>query len=227
VTETASSSAEISRRAALVRDRICDAGGNPELVRLLAVTKGFGPQMISDAVTAGLDLLGESYVQEFVAKVRSLPEGVLRVPTWHFVGRLQRNKVRSLPAVDVIQSVDRRSLAAEIARRRPGQRVLVQVNISGEAQKGGCALAEVSDLVSYCRDDGLRVDGLMGIAAQTGAEAAFEQFAKLSSLADELDLPERSMGMTADLEAAVRAGSTIVRVGTAIFGPRSTPSEVP
>lgn len=212
--------AELARKAALVRDRICAAGGDPSVLRLLAATKGFGPQIVSDAVDAGLDLLGESYVQEFAAKFHSLPEHVALAPSWHFIGRLQRNKVRLLPPVEVIQSVDRRSLASEIARRRPGQRILVQVNISGELQKGGCPPTEVSELVRYCLDEGLEVDGLMGIAAQTGAEAAFEQYVLLAALADELDLRERSMGMTSDLEAAVRAGSTMVRVGTAIFGPR-------
>lgn len=223
---TGSAGAEVARKAALVRDRICEAGGDPAAVRLLAVTKGFEAQIVSDAVDAGLDLLGESYVQEFAAKVRSLPEHVVLAPTWHFVGRLQRNKVRSLPPVDVIQSVDRQSLAAEIARRLPGQRILVQMNISGEPQKGGCPPAEIADLVGYCADAGLRVEGLMGIAAQARAEVVFEQFAKLRSLADELGLQERSMGMSGDLEAAVRAGSTIVRIGTAIFGPRPSHSKI-
>jgi len=215
-----SAAGNIARNVEVIRDRITHAGGDPGAIRLLAVTKGFGPHVVSDAVDAGLDLLGESYVQEFVAKLESLPDKVASAPSWHFVGRLQRNKVRSLPSVDVVQSVDRKSLAAEIARRRPGQRILVQVNISGEAQKGGCRLVDVAELVKYCTDMGLSVDGLMGVAAQTNPEAALQQFVSLSSLADQLDLRERSMGMTADLEAAVRAGSTMVRVGSALFGPR-------
>ena len=214
-------SAVVAERAEKIVARIAAAGGDPTHVRVMAVTKAFGSDAIEAAVCAGLTLIGESYVQEFVGKVDEL--GASMAPEYHFIGRLQRNKVRQLPAaVDTIQSVDRSSLASEIARRRPGQKVLVQVNIGNEAQKGGCAVTDAAALVAECVELGLHVDGLMGVAELAGDDEVFGQYSTLDRLADELGLRVRSMGMTGDLELAVRAGSTMVRVGTALFGPRPT-----
>ena len=140
---------------------------------------------------------------------------------WHCIGRLQRNKVRTIaPLVELWQSVDRLSLAAEIARHAPGAAVLVQVNVSGAEQQGGVAPTQAPAVVEGCRDLGLEVRGLMAIGANGPAEAARPGFRALRELADRLDLPERSMGMSADLEVAVQEGATLVRVGSALFGPR-------
>jgi uncharacterized pyridoxal phosphate-containing UPF0001 family protein len=124
------------------------------------------------------------------------------------------------PFVSLWQSVDRLSLASEIARRAPGAEVLVQVDVSHEAAKGGCPASFVPAMVEGCRDLGLVVRGLMAVGPMGPPELARAGFRALSSLADELDLRERSMGMSDDLEVAVQEGSTMVRLGTALFGPR-------
>ena len=213
--------ADVAARLAALRARITAAGRDPDDVTIMAVTKAFGPDAVDAALAVGLETLGENYVQEMVAKspLVTVPVGVR--PQWHFIGRLQRNKVRLLAGlVDVIETLDRSSLAREIARRLPAQRVFVQVNISGEPQKGGCAVGEVEALVGEARELGLRVEGLMGVAAAGDLSRAREQFRTLRELADDLGLEQRSMGMTADLEAALAEGSTIIRVGSALFGPR-------
>jgi uncharacterized pyridoxal phosphate-containing UPF0001 family protein len=140
---------------------------------------------------------------------------------WHWIGRLQRNKVRQLaPLVSLWESVDRPELAAEIAARAPGAAVLVQVNVAGASTQGGCHPTAVGPLVAACRDLGLDVRGLMAIGAQGSPEVVRAGFRTVRSLADDLGLSERSMGMSGDLEAAVAEGATAVRVGTALFGPR-------
>lgn len=207
-------------RVETVRNRIADAGGDPERVALLAVTKGFGPEVALAAAAAGLVDLGENYAQELVAKAPVLSEADAEV-RWHFIGRLQRNKVRSLaPFVSLWQTVDRLQLGLEIAKRAPGAEVLVQVNVSDEPQKGGCAPGEVGDLVAALGDAGLRVEGLMTVGRTGSPDEARSGFALLRSLADDQALAVRSMGMSGDLEAAVAEGATMVRVGSALFGPR-------
>jgi pyridoxal phosphate enzyme (YggS family) len=215
----------VARRLAVVRDRIAAAGGDPGL-RVVAVTKGFGPDAIAAAASVGLRDVGENYAQELLAKLPAVPPAArpfaVRV---HFIGRLQSNKVRALaPIVDVWQSVDRFSLATPLARHAPGAAVLVQVNVSDEPGKGGCAPTDAPGLVASLRDAGLRVDGLMAVGRTGEAEAARAGFRLLRRLADDLGLAERSMGMTDDLEVAVEEGSTMVRVGAALFGPRPRPA---
>jgi len=206
--------------AAALRQRIADAGGDPDHVRIVAVTKGFPAEVPAAALAAGLDDLGESYAQELATKAGQLA-GAVPAPRWHFIGRLQRNKVRLVaPHVHLWQSVDRVELGAEIARRAPGASVLVQVNPAGEAQKGGCVPEEAADLVAVLRDQGLDVRGLMAVAPAAGPEVVEPALRRVAVLADDLALPERSLGMSGDLEVAVRAGSTMVRVGTALFGDR-------
>lgn len=207
---------------ARVRERIVDAGGDPDVVRLVAVTKGHPVEAVQAALGAGLTDLGESYAQELVAKADQLaeadPEARVR---WHAIGGLQRNKVRLLaPHVALWQSVDRLSLAGEIARRAPGAAVLVQVNVSGAEQQGGCPPTRVASVVEGCRDLDLEVRGLMAIGARGTPDEVRAGFRRLRALADQLELPERSMGMSGDLELAVAEGATMVRVGTDLFGPR-------
>ena len=211
----------VEARLAALRERL-DAAGGQRPVELVAVTKGFGADVVELALALGLRSVGENYAQELLAKHAELgPTPAGGPPRWHFLGRLQRNKVRQLaPVVAVWESVDRPALADEIARRAPGATVLVQANLSGEPQKGGVPLEEVPDLVARCRADGLDVVGLMGVGPTGPPERARSGFRALVALADELGLPVRSIGMSADLEVAVEEGATEVRVGRALFGER-------
>ena len=202
-----------------VRERIVAAGGHPERITVVAVTKGFGVEAVEAAREAGATHVGENYAQELLAKAEAMAPGP--APLWHFIGGLQTNKVRRVAhLVDLWESVDRPSLGAEVAKRAPGARVLAQVNISGEATKSGCQPENTATLVSELRDLGLDVRGLMGVAAPGDDGRARAQFGRLAEQAAALELADLSMGMSADLEAAVAEGATIVRVGTALFGPR-------
>ena len=197
---------DVTAALAEVRRRIGDE------VRVVAVTKGHGVDAVRAALAAGLTDVGESYAQEL--REKASVEGV----SWHFVGRLQTNKVRQVAdLVHLWQSVDRAALVDEIARRAAGAAVLVQVNVSGEPQKGGCDPAVAPALVAHCQDAGLDVRGLMTVGHPADPRPGFRL---LAGLADDLGLPERSMGMSGDLEVAVEEGATMVRVGRALFGPR-------
>jgi hypothetical protein len=213
---------DLPGRVAAVRDRIAEAGGDPGAVRLVAVTKGFDAGVVREALDAGLADIGESYVQELVGKATELGESAgERGLRWHFVGRLQRNKVRkAAPHVWLWHSVDRLALGAEIARWAPGAAVLAQVNASGEASKAGCEPSMAPALVDGLVDLGLHVHGLMTIAPAGPAEGARPAFRTLRELAGRLGLGELSMGMSDDLEVAVQEGATMVRVGRDLFGPR-------
>lgn len=217
-------------RAALDRvlDRVADAGGDPESITVVAVTKGFGPEAPIAALRAGLVDLGENYAQELRDKAEVVAEAVAGAdgpdPRWHFIGRLQSNKVRMVAdRVACWQSLDRSSVVDEVAKRVPGGRALIQVDAAGEHGKGGASLDDAPGLVRRARDAGLQVTGLMAVGVAGDDRATEEAFRATSALADRLDLPERSLGMSADLAAAVRAGTTMIRVGTALFGPRPTP----
>jgi PLP dependent protein len=200
------------------------AGRDPREITLVVVTKSVAVDAIREVLVAGATDVGENRAQDLVAKARALGTDDTGAPRWHFVGRLQRNKVRAVaPYVALWQSVDRDELATEIARRAPGARVLVQVNVAGEAQKGGCAPADTPGLVARCRAHGLDVEGLMTVPPE--AADPTPSFVTLRSLSDELGLATCSMGMSGDYERAIRAGATMVRVGSAIFGPRPADSD--
>ena len=214
--EVSSGNGEVAARLADVRARIRRAGGDPERVKVLAVTKGFGPDAVVAARAAGLTDIGENYASELQAKAPG-PPGT----RWHFLGAVQRNKVGALaPLVEVWQGVARFSEGERIARFAPGARVLVQVDYTGLPGRNGCAAADAPALTEALRGLDLVVQGLMTVAPPDPS-AADAAFGSLGRLADALDLPERSMGMSGDLEAAVAAGSTMVRVGRALFGERS------
>lgn len=206
---------EVAARLAAVRARIGRAGGDPDRVRVLAVTKGFGPEAVEAARGAGLTDIGENYSAELQAKAPG-PAGT----QWHFLGAVQRNKVRALaPLVDVWQGVARFAEGERIARFAPGARVLIQVDYTGLPGRNGCAPEDAPALAEALGGLDLRLQGLMTVAPPDPS-AADAAFGSLGRLADQLGLPERSMGMSADLEAAVAAGSTMVRVGRALFGER-------
>jgi pyridoxal phosphate enzyme (YggS family) len=208
----------VADRLAAVQERVADAAarsGRPaSAVRLVVVTKGVAPPVMQAALDAGATDLGENRAQELLAKA---PELETR-PTWHFIGRLQRNKVGALaPLVDVWQSVDRIELGRAIAGRAPGATVLAEVNVADDPAKAGVAPEEAPALVDGLRSAGLSVDGLMTIPA-AGRDPR-PAFAALRMLAERLELTEVSMGMSDDFEVAVEEGATIVRVGRAIFAP--------
>lgn len=189
-------------------------------VTLVAVTKGHPIEVAHAAYAEGLRVLGENYAQDLVAKAPDLPDDV----AWHFIGRLQRNKVKALAAhVALWQSVDRPSVVREIAKRAPGAAVLVQPNLSGDPTKGGCPREETAALVDDARAQGLDVQGLMGVGIFGDRERTADAFAWLVTTADRLELPVRSIGMTDDMDLALRAGSTMVRVGRSLFGERPPP----
>ena len=207
----------VAERYEALRSRVTGAGGQG--VTVIAVTKAFGPWAVDAAAACGIADIGENYAQECVAKLAEASAAPM--PRVHFVGRLQRNKVRMLAgSVDVWQTVDRVALAREIGRRAPGAEVMIQVNISGEETKAGCAPGDTESLASAAGDAGLRLVGLMGVGPLGPPEEARDGFRRLRRLVDSLGLPHCSMGMTDDLEVAVAEGATMVRVGRSLFGVR-------
>jgi pyridoxal phosphate enzyme (YggS family) len=200
------------------------AGRSPDHVLLIAVSKTMEAERIRLAIEAGVAALGENRVQEAKEKIAALGHPV----PWHLIGSLQTNKARDAARLfDWIHSVDRLELAQELSRRA-GDRVLnvlLQVNLGDEPQKGGVAPEEVKRLAeSVAGLPGLRVRGLMAIPpVAENPEQTRPHFRRLRELRDELGFEHCSMGMSADYEVAIEEGATMVRVGTAIFGPRTAP----
>lgn len=213
-----------------VKDRISAAaervGRSAEDIVLVAVTKTVGIDRIEEALAAGVTDIGENYVQDALAKFEAIG---LRA-RWHMIGHLQTNKVRIAVGIfDLIQTVDSVKLAREIGKRSVAigktSDVLIEVNISGEESKFGVAPDQALDLAEEVLGiEGVRLQGLMGIAPFVDNQAVIRRsFAKLKKLWDELPIDHRvwlSMGMTSDFEIAIEEGSNMVRIGTAIFGPR-------
>lgn len=217
--------AEVQRRQDALADRLhalrarIDAAGG-SAVALLPVSKGHPVEAAVAARRIGLVELGENYAQELVAKALVV-EAAAGAVGWHFIGQLQTNKIRTMvDHVHTWQSVDRLKVGREIARRAPGARVFAQVNLSSETQKGGCSFADLDELIDQLRGLDLDVAGLMGVGAADDERTTAQGFAALRTAVDRLGLVECSMGMTADLELAIREGSTMVRVGSDLFGPR-------
>jgi len=212
-----------------VRERIalaCQrAGRDPSSVQLVSVSKGHSEQLIRVAYDAGMRLFGENYAQELAAKATGL--GDLPEIRWRFIGHLQRNKIKLIErARATVDTVDSSRLAEAISTRAAARggsvEVLIQVNIGDETQKSGCQPNELPALVASVRAlPNVTLRGLMTVAPHLeDAEATRPFFAALRELAEAQNLPELSMGMTHDLEQAVEEGSTMLRIGTAIFGPR-------
>ena len=214
-------------RLSQVRTKIAEAaraaGRDPSEVRLVAVSKTFGQEAIVPVIEAGQRIFGENRVQEAQGK---WPDLKSRWPDieLHLIGPLQSNKVRdAVTLFDVIQSIDRPKIARVVSREMSetgcAPRLLVQVNTGEEPNKAGVAPAETVDFVRFCRDElSLSIDGLMSIPPIDEEPAV--HFALLAKLADQCDLTQLSMGMSADYETAVEFGATWVRVGSAIFGTR-------
>jgi PLP dependent protein len=232
----------IVRNLQLVRDRIttaCMAAGRPpDSVQLMAVSKTFGAEAVMDAVSDGQRIFGENYIAEAVQKITEvaarLPQGVLL--EWHCIGPVQSNKTRLVAEhFDWVHSVDRLKIAERLSEQRPDHlpalQVCVQVNIDGGASKSGVAPEEAQALATEIATlPRLRLRGLMAIPEPApDFIAACAVFERAGALFDSINgsgvLPAAmdtlSIGMTADLEAAIHSGSTMVRVGTAIFGVRT------
>jgi pyridoxal phosphate enzyme (YggS family) len=197
---------------------------DPATIRLVAVTKTFGPEIIEPVLAAGHRLYGENRVQEAKAKWPALRQ---RYPNTelHLIGPLQSNKARDAVALfDAIHTIDRpkiaQALAAEMAHQGRRPKLFIEVNTGEEPQKAGVLPKEVPALLSLCREDlKLEIAGLMCIPPLDEEPAI--HFAFLEKLARELDLSELSMGMSADFETAIAFGATYVRVGSEIFGARA------
>jgi pyridoxal phosphate enzyme (YggS family) len=217
-----------------VRRRISEAlQGDSRAISLVAVTKAQPPEAVRAAFAAGCRDFGESYVQEAVLKIGALKD---LEATWHFIGHLQGNKARDVAqSFDWVHAIDRAKIATALARARPqgldDLYVCVQVNISGEATKGGVAPAQAASLAREIAGvPRLRLRGLMGMASPTAdVEEQRLQFAALRRVfealrAQGMALDTLSMGMSQDFEAALAEGATMVRIGTAIFGERDKQS---
>lgn len=205
---------EVRARLADIRGQVADAGGDPDRTAIVAVTKGRDRSTAAAAVAAGLGDLGENYAQELLEKAPGL-----EAARWHFIGNLQSNKVRRLaPHVEVWQSVDRPRLLREIARHSPGARILVQVAARAVPGRGGCDPATARRLVAEAGDLGLHPAGLMSMALPGPPAEVRRQFRLVRSLADELELPVRSMGTSGDFTLAVEEGANLLRLGRVLLG---------
>lgn len=208
---------QVAANLAAVRARIERAGGDPEAITIVAVTKGQPVEACLAAVEAGLTVLGENRVQEALDKMDAVPGA-----TWHLIGHLQTNKARHAGRFAVVQSLDSVRLAEALAARGRVA-ALLEVNVSREAQKQGVPPEEA--VATAAAVDGLvELRGLMGMGPADGDPRP--AFAELRRLRDEAEqrlgrrLPVLSMGMSEDLEAAVAEGTTMVRIGRALLGPR-------
>jgi pyridoxal phosphate enzyme (YggS family) len=225
----------IQERLTQVKERIraaADRAKRPQdSIELLAVSKTHGADAIRAAYAAGQRAFGESYVQEAIEKMALLED--LTDITWHFIGRIQANKTRQIAAhFDWVHGLCDPAHARRLSEQRPTLlhplKTCIQVNLSGEATKAGLEPSDVAALIAECESlPGLDVRGLMTLPAPAESEDdQREPFRALRLLRDRLAAPNRpldclSMGMSDDLEAAILEGSTLVRVGTAVFGPRS------
>ena len=224
---------ELSQRLAEVREAVAvhqRRGGWEHPVRIVAVTKTHGPEAVRAAALADIEAIGENRIQEALSKQDALPDVDVE---WHFIGRLQRNKVRrAIGRFGWIHSVDRAALAQELERRiapeAPRQRILVEVNCSGEPQKGGVEPDELVALLDTVAECGrLELRGLMTMAEYTtDQQVQRETFRLLRTLRERAasaghTVPELSMGMSGDYTVAVEEGATMIRLGTLLFGGRS------
>jgi pyridoxal phosphate enzyme (YggS family) len=209
--------ADVATRLHDVRRRVADAGSDPDAIRIVAVTKGFGNDAVAAANAAGLLDIGENYAQELLDKTGEASPDV----RWHFLGVVQRNKVARLsPWVRAWHGLDRQAAADAVAKASPGVEVFVEVNVSGVASRPGCAPEDVDALVAHCRTLPLDVSGLMAVGPTGDLDGSRQCFRFLARRARELGLRDLSMGMSDDFEVAVAEGATTLRLGRVLFGPR-------
>lgn len=230
----------LPERLAQVRADVARLASHP--VTIVAVTKGFGSEAIRAAVAAGVADIGENRVQEALHKQDELGVeggggrgGGLGI-RWHLIGHLQRNKAKHVPGrFELVHSVDSLALATELDKRASGLRVLLQVNVAGEEQKSGCAPQEASAMARHIAGLGnLRLEGLMTVGPFTDdVDVQRRVFRGLRVLRDTIKeengvwLPTLSMGMSGDYATALAEGATVIRLGTALFGPRGVKETSP
>ena len=217
----------LPERLEQVRADIARLAAQP--VTIVAVTKGFGTDAVNAALAAGIADIGENRVQEAVQKQDALQRTDIR---WHLIGHLQRNKAKLVPGrFELVHSIDSFELADALNQRAKALRVLLQVNVAREPQKSGCALEEAPALARQISGlGGLRLEGLMTLAPLTeDVDVQRRTFRGLRVLRDTIKkeeglwLPTLSMGMSGDYATAVAEGATLIRLGTALFGARTTP----
>ena len=227
-------SGDLTARIASVRGRVADAcarSGRPtDAVRVVAVAKRMPAVLVREAAGAGVEIIGENYLQEAQAKQMELAD----VPglEWHFIGRVQRNKAARLAGFSLVHSIADLGIATALDRaagvRAQPISVLVQVNLSGERTKDGTTVGDLPRLLDDIRRLAyVRVVGLMTMPPPLPPEEVRPMFAALRELRDRqeaaTELRELSMGMSGDFEVAIEEGASLVRIGTAIFGPRPAP----
>jgi PLP dependent protein len=206
----------VARNVTALRTRLNDAGRGAGHVRVVAVTKTFSAAHVQAAFDVGLRHVGENYVREMVAKQSHGDVGV----QWHYLGALQTNKLALVAATaDLIASVARTRELDVLGKQGVRPPVYLEVDFTGEPGRNGAAPAELDALLASAQTNDVEVRGLMTVAPPDPAEAE-HAFRAVTRLADQYALPERSMGMSDDLEIAVACGSTEIRVGRALFGAR-------
>jgi pyridoxal phosphate enzyme (YggS family) len=223
----------VAENVQAVRERVARAcervGRSPEEVTVIAVTKTVPVELVKAAAACGITDFGENRVQEAETKISQLSQ----IGRWHFIGTLQTNKVKkALSLFDCFHSVDRPRLVNALAKEEPGGKtLLIQVNVAGEATKHGVSVEELPELARQMSAKGLRLAGLMTIAPLVDdpeqARPVFRRLRELAARIRDMDLPgidpkHLSMGMTGDFEVAVEEGADLIRIGSAIFGPRRT-----
>lgn len=212
----------VAARVAQLRETVDRHATRP--VTIVAVTKRFGLDAVRAALAAGVADVGENYAQELAGKAVEFASALGPddpAPRWHFVGHVQRNKVRMVADhVAMWHSVDSLKLGREIAKRAPGASIMVQVNASRASSQSGVAFEDLDELVAGLEAENLVVCGLMAMGDNEDHGANPRLFREVRERADALGLEDCSMGMSGDLEAALEAGSTMIRVGTGLFGPR-------
>lgn len=219
-------SADLGRSIATVRGRVADAcslaGRDPREIRLVAVTKGVAEDRVAEAFRAGISEFGENYVRELARKREAAPEAM-----WHFIGRLQSNKVRDvLASADIVQTIEPGSAAERLSRlaAADGRAIECLVEVDFAGGRVGVSPTEVGAFADHIAGEpGLRVIGFMTVPPQDDDPRPY--FRRLRELRDEIHeripgVVELSMGMSNDYEVAVEEGATMIRVGTAVFGPR-------
>lgn len=216
----------IKRNLANVRARITAVGGDVERITIVGVTKTLDVDTVRAAVDAGIRSVGENYAQEAAEKARELgadPIAGTRQPRWHFIGQLQTNKVKLLaPFVDVWHTVDSVRVVNEIAKRQPQARIFVQVNATDDESRGGCDWSELDEILAAANEHELVVQGLMGVGPHGDAEVSRPFFRELVQTSQAHGFADVSCGMSGDFEVAVQEGATVLRLGSVLFGTRSS-----
>tara|TARA_Y100000996_G_C22459737_1_gene617506 strand:+ start:354 stop:1007 length:654 start_codon:yes stop_codon:yes gene_type:complete len=186
-------------------------------VTLIGVTKGFTHEEVNIASKLGIKNFGENYAQELLTKYPLVDSGI----NWHYIGQLQSNKIRKIAhLVDVWHSVTSLKLAREIHKRNNKAQILLQVSLMGPSNTKGFEVQELPDVVDELRAENIGISGLMTMGVPNDLVATRSVFEKLRQLANTYELPECSMGMSDDFEVALESGSSMIRVGSAIFGNR-------